>query len=273
VEEKSRKGVVTDKPLDTVKATTTPKAKVKQKAKTVSKEPVVNPIKKLIESAPTHEVSEKSEPKIPVTAKPETESLQETSATKTAQLPDLKSIPKPQRAPKRPKPNSAKTEKRKNEETQVANTATSTRDSKSKSERQRDKLNFQEDTASGAAKNQNEQSAGATDAPTHGGISSEDENRVAQSVSDEWITLDTDEYNQMRATVIVKLKRDGTLKGPPRVKNITGPAGLKARFAISVRNAIAAAAPFDLPADKYDGPNGWNVIEFNFKPGGDIEAT
>lgn len=272
-DEKSRKGDITDKPLDTVEATPAPKAAVRQKAKTVSPDPVVNPIKKLIESAPTHEVSEKTEPKVPVQSKPETESFQETAKAEDANIPDLKSVPKPQRATRRPKSNSAKTSERKKEETQVANTETSTRDTKAKKSKPAEKLNFQKDTASGSRSNSGEQSAGASKAKTsHGGLTASEENGVAQAVSEEWIILDTDEYNEMRATVVVRLNRDGSLLGPPRVKNITGPSSLRARFAISVRNAISGAAPFDLPTEKYEGENGWNTIEFNFKPGGDIEA-
>lgn len=61
----------------------------------------------------------------------------------------------------------------------------------------------------------------------------------------------------------VRLNRDGTLVGPPKVTNSDG-SPVFAHVADSAVRAMIACAPYQLPPDMYEG--GWEHINFAFRP-------
>ncbi len=100
---KSRKGEVTDKPLDTEKTQAAPKAEKVVSAPKVKPEPVVEPVKKET-PVETTEVASLNEPKVPVTAEPEPkEDLPPVDPDQASDAPKV--VPVPARPPAdRPKP-------------------------------------------------------------------------------------------------------------------------------------------------------------------------
>jgi len=61
----------------------------------------------------------------------------------------------------------------------------------------------------------------------------------------------------------ISMNRDGSLKGRPQVLNNNANPSFRALSDAAVR-AVMRCAPLKLPADWYDGENGWADIKYNF---------
>lgn len=71
----------------------------------------------------------------------------------------------------------------------------------------------------------------------------------------------------VRATLVVELNRDGTLKGDPAIETVTHPdnpmANSIVKSAVRAVKMCGAQQPFKLPADKYGA---WAVNHITFDP-------
>jgi colicin import membrane protein len=74
------------------------------------------------------------------------------------------------------------------------------------------------------------------------------------------------EAENLKIVVGVKLTLAGEVEGSPEIVNGGSAAGIERVAAESARRAILQCAPYNLPADKYDGADGWNELEVTFDP-------
>jgi hypothetical protein len=71
--------------------------------------------------------------------------------------------------------------------------------------------------------------------------------------------------SEVRVRVVVQLDKSGTIVGDPDVTATGGPAATQQVITDSARRAVLRSAPFkDLPAEKYDGAQGWNKLDITF---------
>jgi outer membrane biosynthesis protein TonB len=76
--------------------------------------------------------------------------------------------------------------------------------------------------------------------------------------------------DQIRVKVNLRINRDGSLAGPPRIMGHTGVDEANERYVTRVDDAVraifAGCAPLrGLPAELYDVPRGWKSFTFNYK--------
>jgi hypothetical protein len=67
-------------------------------------------------------------------------------------------------------------------------------------------------------------------------------------------------------TILMKLDHSGMIVGDPVVEASAGSSGVGRVLTEAARRALLRAQPFNLPAEKYDGANGWNEVRLNFDP-------
>ncbi len=73
--------------------------------------------------------------------------------------------------------------------------------------------------------------------------------------------------SDVRIQVKVNLDQSGNIVGDPEVTVTGGPEGTRQALGSSAYRAVMKSAPLkNLPADKYDGANGWNQMILNFDP-------
>lgn len=70
---------------------------------------------------------------------------------------------------------------------------------------------------------------------------------------------------EVRVVLQFRLNRDGTVQGIPQI--VEAPSGRYAQAAPdSAQRAVYVCAPYQLPADQYDGPDGWQEVRMTFDP-------
>ena len=70
---------------------------------------------------------------------------------------------------------------------------------------------------------------------------------------------------EVRVVLQFRLNRDGTVQGLPQI--VEAPTGRYAQAAPdSAQRAVYVCAPYQLPAELYDGPNGWHEVRMTFDP-------
>jgi hypothetical protein len=219
----------------------------------------------------------------------------QTQPQKTAdKTPDVKPDPKPEAKPET-KPAPVKPDTKPTDKTVTQSTNKSPDDGKKNDDKKRETAkgsNAQESefnaddiskmlnktaSAGGAARSKQEASAGAnTQVASLGGRKSAGGGKLSQSEMDglkgliqgNWnVVAGLDGASEVRVKIVVQLDRSGNVVGSPEITATGGPAGTQDAIKSSAYRAIMRSAPFKpdlLPADKYDGDNGWNQLVLNF---------
>ena len=264
----SRRGVVTDKPLDTVKTSAAPQAERVQTAPDVKPEPVSEPEVKET-PVPTTEVATLNEPKVPLEAEPESDaSAPPAESERPFELPSI--VPVPTSAPReQPKPKSPTTQDRKPaEEAKPVKTAASTEKQKDVTDRIGALLNRQEDTASGARRVASaEPSIGTPDAKPGSALTQAEYGALKGRVGQCWSIPTYVDQENLHIVVTMRMSPDGFMDRivDMDVQGVDNPAHAQAVESSLQRNLDRRNCNFAdvLPAEKYDT---WKDVRVNFSP-------
>lgn len=266
---KSRKGDVTDKPLDTEKTQAAPQAeKVVTAAKAVP-EPAPDPAKKET-PVETTEVASLNEPKVPLTEEPELkEDLPPVDPEQGTEAP--KAVPVPVRPPSdrpKPKPQTPETTQRKQvEEPKQEKTATSNEKVTDVTDKIGALLNKQENTAGGAKR------VASTSAPTVGDPAAKPGAELTRGEYDGlkgkvgqcWSIPTYVDQENLRIDLTMRMSPDGYLEDivSIEVTGVDNPAHASAVKSSLTRNLDRANCDFSdvLPADKYET---WKDVRVRF---------
>ena len=263
----SRRGEVTDKPLDTVQTTAAPKAEEVVAAPQARPEPVETP---QVEETPvpTPELARLNEPPAPVTE----EAIAEEQAPAVAETPDPDVPPAiiiPRRAPTdRPRPKIAETKDRtKPEEQKQERTATSREDRRTNTDRIADLLNAQEDTESGAKRNTQTASLGAEQANVAPQLSASEYDALKGRVGQCWTIPSYVDQENLQVTMLMRLSRDGAMAeiAAVDISGVANPTHQRAIISSLQRNLDRRNCDFSdvLPPEKYET---WKDVRINFAP-------
>jgi len=214
--------------------------------------------------APTTEVAALTQPAVPISGQPiaeETPIVEK--GEQFAKLPI--SVAAPAKRPSPPKPKSAETtDRKKSKEPAKKKTATSDSKNKSKADALAALINKQKPTAAGSKSTKKQASLG-TKKPSKGKKLSRNEmDGLRSAIEGCWsVPAGLAEAENLRATVIMNLKKDGTVNGKPIVTVSGGSKRQQRTFAGSVKRAVLnpRCQPYSLPKDKYDT---WSEVEVNF---------
>ncbi|WP_117191790.1 hypothetical protein [Rhizobium terrae] len=122
--------------------------------------------------------------------------------------------------------------------------------------------------ASGGAK-RSTQVAARGDTKTIGvGLSSSEIDNVKGQIQGNWqLVGGLTGVAEVRVKIRVQLDQSGNIVGEPEVTATGGPEGTRRAVEGSTRRALLRSAPLkNLPAEKYQGEKGWNVLVLNFDP-------
>ncbi|MCJ9671767.1 MULTISPECIES: hypothetical protein [unclassified Neorhizobium] len=128
-------------------------------------------------------------------------------------------------------------------------------------------LNKQE--ASGGGAKRSTQVASRGDTKTIGtGLSSSEIDNVKGQIQGNWALVGgLTGVSEVRVKIRVQLDQSGNIVGEPEVTATGGPEGTRRAVEGSTRRALMKSAPLkNLPAAKYEGEKGWNVLVLNFDP-------
>lgn len=264
----SRRGVVTDKPLDTVKTSAAPEAEKVQTAPEVKPEPVKEPEVKET-PVPTTEVATVNEQKVPLEAEPQDDAVEQPAdAERPFELPSA--VPVPVSAPReKPKPKSPETRDRKPaEEPKPVKTAASTEKQKDVTDRIGALLNRQEDTASGARRVASlDPSIGKPDAKPGAALTQAEYGALKGRVGQCWSIPTYVDQENLRIVLTMRMSPDGFMDRivDMDVQGVDNPAHARAIESSLQRNLDRRNCNFAdvLPADKYDT---WKDVRVNFSP-------
>lgn len=250
-----------EKPVEVKKAAPPPPAPTPTPRPEVTPEPQTT---KEEAPAPTTEVAALTQPAIPISTPPiAEETLVVEKGEQFAKLPT--SVTAPSKRPSPPKPKSAETtDRKKSKEPAKKKTATSDSKKKSKSDDLAALINKQKPTAAGSKSTKKQASLG-TKKPSKGKKLSRNEmDGLRSAIEGCWsVPAGLAEAENLRAKVIMNLKKDGTVDGRPIVTVSGGSKGQQRTFAGSVKRAVLnpRCQPYSLPKDKYDT---WSEVEVNF---------
>jgi len=265
---KSRKGDVTDKPLDTEKTQAAPKAEKVVSAPKVKPEPVVEPVKKET-PVETTEVASLNEPKVPVTAEPEPkEELPPVDPDQASDAPKV--VPVPARPPAdrpKPKPKSPETtERKKPEEPKQEKTATSTENSSEVTDKIGALLNKQDNTAGGAKRVASaEPTVGDPTAKPGAELTRGEYDGLKGKVGQCWNIPTYVDQENLRIDLTMRMSPEGYLDDIVSidVSGVENPAHASAVKSSLRRNLDRANCDFSdvLPKDKYET---WKDVRVRF---------
>ena len=265
---KSRKGDVTDKPLDTEKTSAAPEAEKVVSAPKLKPVPVVEPEKKDT-PVETSEVANLNEPKVPVAEEPVSES--ELAPVDPDQPSDQKqAIPVSAAAPaNRPKPKTPATQERKKvDEAKKEKTATSTEKAKDVTDKIGDLLNKAENTESGAKRVASATpTVGDPEAKPGAELTRGEYDGLKGRVGQCWSIPSYVDQENLRIDMTMKMSQDGFLAEivSIAVSGVDNPAHARAVESSLARNLDRANCDFSdvLPADKYET---WRDVRVRFSP-------
>lgn len=263
----SRRGDVTDKPLDTVQTTAAPKAEEVVAAPQAKPEPVETP--EVEETpVPTPELARLNEPPAPVVEEVEPE--QQAEAVSEAADPQVSpAIVIPRRAPTdRPKPQTAQTRDRtKPEEQKQERTASSREDRDTNTDRISELLNAQEDTESGVRRSTQVASLGAQQADVAAQLTSSEYDALKGRVGQCWVIPSYVDQENLNVSMLMRLSRDGAMAeiAAVEVSGVANPKHQRAIISSLQRNLSRRNCDFSdvLPPEKYET---WKDVRINFVP-------
>lgn len=178
-------------------------------------------------------------------------------------LPDV--VPTPVSKPSTAKARVAKTNERKEAKKPASKIAKAA--PKSKSKQKADEiaalLNRQKSTASGAKRSTRQTALGARKSNGASKLSQSEMDALRGKIQGCFnLTAGMADAEQLRATVKVRLRRNGELDGKPKVTATGGNANVRRAFKGAARRAVQKCAPYDkLPKDKYET---WADLVVNF---------
>ena len=181
---------------------------------------------------------------------------------------DVLALPKkvavPKTRPQRPKPEIAKTNKRKVEEDPAKKNAPKTADANDSDAKQKAVIDKAEASAGGAKRSQEEAALGAQKANSETTLSQNELDAMRSALESCFNAGDLpghQDASTMRARVTFKLTIDGRIDGLVRAK-VTGTSGAtRAVFSRRVKNAVKECQPYKLPPEKFDT---WSDVVVNF---------
>ncbi len=266
---KSRKGEVTDKPLDTEKTQAAPQDNKVVTAAKVEPKPVVDPAKTET-PVETTEVAALSEPKVPLTEETEPqEDLPPVDPEQGTEAP--KAIPVPTRPPSdrpKPKPQTPETTKRQPaEEPKQEKTATSTEKVKDVTDKIGALLNKQENTAGGAKRvaSNNTPTVGDPTAKPGAELTRGEYDGLKGKVGKCWNIPTYVDQENLRIDLTMRMSPEGYLEDivAIEVSGVENPAHASAVKSSLRRNLDRANCDFSdvLPAEKYET---WKDVRVRF---------
>ena len=181
---------------------------------------------------------------------------------------DVLDLPKkvavPKARPQRPKPEIAKTNKRKVEDDPAKKTAQKTDEANDSDAKQKAVIDKAQASAGGAKRSQEEASLGAQKANSETTLSQNELDAMRSALESCFNAGDLpghQDASTMRARVTFKLTIDGRIDGLVRAK-VTGTSGAtRAVFSRRVKNAVKECQPYKLPPEKFDT---WSDVVVNF---------
>ncbi|KPH05986.1 hypothetical protein CO657_16475 [Rhizobium acidisoli] len=127
-------------------------------------------------------------------------------------------------------------------------------------------LNKTDPSAGGAKRSTQEASLGAKKSNGGAALSQSEIDAVRGQISGNWTVVSgLAGANEVHLKVRVQLDQAGNVVGEPEVIASGGPDSTRQALKSSVYRAVMKSSPLkNLPADKYEGENGWNEMDLNF---------
>jgi hypothetical protein len=264
---RSREGVLTDKPLDTVKTSAAPQAEEANNSPVLRPNPVIDG--DVAETpVPTTEVANVNEQRVPIAEEIRTESELPTQAP-DAEATELNHIPVPAPAPaNRPRPKTAQTrERRQPDEIRPQKTAASREQQKEITDRIGNLLNTAEDTASGARREEQVASIGTDSTRTAQQLTRGEYDALKGRIGQCWNIPIFVAGDNLRVVLDMQMARDGELANiiSIEVSGVANPAHVRAIESGLTRNLQRGNCQFSdvLPREKYET---WKLVRVNFQP-------
>ena len=175
-----------------------------------------------------------------------------------------KKITVPKTRPQRPKPEIAKTNKRKIEDDPAKKTPPKVAEANDSDAKQKAVLDKADANAGGAKRSSQDESLGVQKANSQSTLSQNELDAMRSALESCFNAGDLPGHQDaatMRARVTFKLTIDGRIDGLVRAK-VTGTSGsTRAVFSRRVKNAVKECAPYNLPREKFDT---WSDVVVNF---------
>jgi hypothetical protein len=129
-------------------------------------------------------------------------------------------------------------------------------------------LNKQQASGGGAKRSTQEASLGGTKNTGGAKLTQSEMDAIKGQIEGNWQNVaGLQGASEVRIQIKVNLDQSGNIVGDPEVTATGGPEGTRQSYASSAYRAVLRSAPLkNLPADKYDGANGWNQLVLNFDP-------
>jgi outer membrane biosynthesis protein TonB len=234
----------------------------------LAKEPAKQPEQKPA-AAPATEVAAVPQPKQEVKPDPVAEAIvAETPDAEKADLPET--APTPQSRPKQPQAETAKAPERKETEKPTVKEA-----SKPKSEEKEFNadevaaLLSKEQASGGGAKRSTDEAALGGTKSTKGAtkLTQGEIDALRGQIQRCWnVPAGALDAENLKVAIRFNLTPAGEVEGSPEIVEGGGADGVQRAAAEAARRAILQCGPYTLPADKYDGDDGWNQVLVNFDP-------
>jgi len=181
--------------------------------------------------------------------------------------PEQKPAEKPPEKPQdQPKAAEKPTDKKKDDKKQEVAKAASSMKSDFNADEISALLNKTDPSAGGAKRSTQEASLGAKKSNGGAKLSQSEIDAVRGQISGNWTVVSgLAGANEVQLQVRVQLDQGGNVVGEPEVIATGGPDSTRQALKSSVYRAVMKSSPLkNLPADKYEGENGWNEMVLNF---------
>lgn len=266
-DDKSRKGEITDKPLDTVKADAAPKAERTVNAPEIREIPVTDPNRK-DEPVKTPELANLIEPKVDPAADAKAETGPDAAeiSEEAVKLPEKVPVPK---VAERPKAKTPETKERKQpDEQKQQETAASTENSKNVTDRIANLLNKQKDSESGARRQTKVASIGNETGQTAPKLTKGEYDALKGRVGQCWSIPSYVDQENLSIELAMTMSTDGFMAEIVRiaVAGVAKPEHESAIRSSLQRNLDRRNCDFSdvLPKDKFET---WKDVVVKFVPG------
>ncbi|ARM89839.1 hypothetical protein RHEC894_CH03579 [Rhizobium sp. CIAT894] len=172
----------------------------------------------------------------------------------------------PEKTPDQPKAAEAPTDKKKADKKQEVAKAASSMKSDFNADEISALLNKTDPSAGGAKRSTQEASLGNKKSNGGASLSQSEIDAVRGQISGNWsVVSGLAGANEVQLKVRVQLDQAGNVVGDPEVIASGGPDSTRQALKSSVYRAVMKSSPLkNLPADKYEGENGWNELDLTF---------
>ncbi|RFB90068.1 hypothetical protein B5K11_18505 [Rhizobium leguminosarum bv. trifolii] len=172
----------------------------------------------------------------------------------------------PEKTPDQPKTADTPTDKKKADKKQEVAKAASSMKSDFNADEISALLNKTDPSAGGAKRSTQEASLGNKKSNGGASLSQSEIDAVRGQISGNWsVVSGLAGANEVQLKVRVQLDQAGNVVGAPEVIASGGPDSTRQALKSSVYRAVMKSSPLkNLPADKYEGENGWNELDLTF---------